>query len=128
MRIELIERACLDGVMAGIMRTRRKLVDNDPLILGDEQFDGENARQFESLRQAQRKFVRLLRHGFADFGRSNGHMQDIVAMLVTNNREGHVILAVACNENACFENTAPGQPGPLFRPSGHGHHNRRNGF
>ena len=30
-------------------------------------------------------------------------MQDIVAMLVTHNREGHVILAVACNENACFE-------------------------
>ena len=103
MRVELVERARFDGVMTGVMRARGKLVDDNPLILGNEEFDSEDAGQFEALRQTQSEFVRFLRHVFADFGRSDGHVQNIVTMLVAHDREGHIILAVTGNENARFE-------------------------
>ena len=60
MRVELVERACLDGVMAGIVWSRSQLVDDHLVVPGDEQFDGQNAGQFEALGQPQRQSVRLL--------------------------------------------------------------------
>ena len=59
MRVELVERARFDGVMTGVMRARGKLVDDNPLILGNEEFDGEDAGQFEALRQTQSEFDAL---------------------------------------------------------------------
>ena len=48
-RVELIERAGLDGVVAGIVRTWGQFVDDDLVVFGDEQFDGQRASQFEAL-------------------------------------------------------------------------------
>ena len=102
-RVELVERAGLDGVVAGIVRTWGQFVDDDLVVFGDEQFDGQNAGEFEAFGQSQRQLVRLLGHGFVHFGRRDGHVQDVVAMLVAHDREGHVILAVAGDEDARFE-------------------------
>ena len=89
--------------MAGIVRTWGQFVDDDLVVFGDEQFDGQNAGEFEAFGQSQRQLVRLLGHGFVHFGRRDGHVQDVVAMLVAHDREGHVILAVAGDEDARFE-------------------------
>ena len=89
--------------MAGIVRTWGQFVDDDLVVFGDEQFDGQNAGEFEASGQSQRQLVRLLGHGFVHFGRRDGHVQDVVAMLVAHDREGHVILAVAGDEDARFE-------------------------
>ena len=85
--------------MAGIVRTWGQFVDDDLVVFGDEQFDGQNTGEFEAFGQSQRQLVRLLGHGFVHFGRRDGHVQDVVAMLVAHDREGHVILAVAGDED-----------------------------
>ena len=56
--------------MAGIVRTWGQFVDDDLVVFGDEQFDGQNAGEFEAFGQSQRQLVRLLGHGFVHFGRA----------------------------------------------------------
>lgn len=80
-----------------------ELVDDDLIVLGDEQFDGQRASQFEALGQANRQFMRFASHMFGHLGGGDGHMQDVVAVLVTHNREGDEVLAVAGDQNRSLE-------------------------
>ena len=102
-RVELIDRARLDGVMPRIVRARCQLVDDDATVLGDEQLDGERASQLEAAGQGQRHLVSGARDLRAHLGGGDRHMQDVVAVVVAHDRERDVILAVAGHENRRLE-------------------------
>lgn len=105
MRVELAERACLDGVMAGIVRSRSQLVDDHLVVLGDEQFDGQECWPVRSpwLSSNTSPCASPWRRSRPLRSAPDGHVQDVVAMLVAHDWEGHVVLAVAGDEDARFE-------------------------
>ena len=102
-RVELVDRARLDRVVARVVRARRQLVDDHAVVLGDEQLDGERAGQLEAAGQRPGQLVRTRFDRCRHVGRRDRQVQDVVAVDVVHDRERHIVLAVAGHQDRRLE-------------------------
>ena len=85
------------------MRARRQLIDDHMVVPRDEQLNRENAGEFKALGQPDSQLMCLALHFRRDGRGRDGHVQDIVAVLVAHHRERHVVMPVAGHQNRGFE-------------------------